>query len=457
MTVDAFGDFASLRDRVQAEMIRRLPDHLSRLRLDAEQIARRQRDGLRSLLRHAVARSPFHARRLAGLDPELVELADLPHLPVMTKNDLMADFDDVLTDRRLSRALCERALAATRDEPRALFGEVTCLASGGSSGQRGVFVLDADATTEFLSSLNRRVMERLLAQGGPPPEGVRVAMVAAASAVHATGCAPAWTEGGPVRIVGIPVTSPLDAIVARLEELQPQMLYGYPSMLVRLARERAAGRLAIAPLGINSTSETLLPEWRTTIQEAFQVPVVNVFGSSEGLVGHSAPGEVALVFNTDVCIVELVDEDDRPVPPGVPSARILVTNLANRVQPLVRYEISDRFVRLPDAPDHGHLRATVEGRSDDVLRWGATEVHPLVVRGVMVKEPRVTDYQVRQTPRGMEVAVLASAPLDTAGLRGALCAALSGAGLRDADVVVSTVAALERHPETGKVRRFIPC
>ena len=280
-------------------------------------------------------------------------------------------------------------------------------------------------------------------------------MVAAGSAVHATGCSAAWMEGGPVRIVPVPVTSPLGTIVARLEELQASVLYGYPSMLVRLAREKAAGRLAIAPEAINASSETLLPEWRREIEDAFGVGVSDVFGSSEGLIGIGAPGDPVLTFNTDVCIVELVDERDRPVPPGVPSAKLLLTNLANRVQPLVRYEIGDRFVRQPDSPDHGHLRAAVEGRNDDGLRWGGIEVHPLVVRGVMVKEPRVTDYQVRQTARGVDLAVLATEPFALDALCTSLRAALSAAGLDDAEVTARHVAALERHPETGKVRRFI--
>ena len=46
-----------------------------------------------------------------------------------------------------------------------------------------------------------------------------------------------------------------------------------------------------------------------------------------------------------MCIVELVDADNRPVPPGVPSARVLVTNLTNLTQPLIRYELNDVFVR----------------------------------------------------------------------------------------------------------------
>lgn len=455
MTTDGFGGFTDLRARVQGEMMRRIPDHVARLGWDAARIAARQRDGLRALLRDVLERSPFHARRLSGVDPERFEVADLAALPTMTKADLMGEFDDVLTDRRLSRALCERALAATHEEPKPLFGEYVCLASGGSSGQRGVFVADADALVEFFCSLNRPIMQRLLAGGGPPPGGVGIAMVAAASAVHATGCAPAWTAGFATPIVAVPATLPLQTIVARLEELRSPVLYGYPSMLVRLAREKAAGRLRIAPIAVTSTSETLLPEWRTVIEEAFGVLISNTFGSSEGLVGVSPPGEEAIVFNDDVCIVELVDARNRPVPPGLPSEKILVTNLANRTQPLIRYEITDRFVRCPDVPDHGHLRATVEGRSDDVLRWGEVEVHPLTIRSVLVKQPAVTDYQVRQTDCGLELRCLASAAIDADAMCAALRDALAGAGLRDAEVRVQRVDALERHPETGKVRRFL--
>jgi phenylacetate-coenzyme A ligase PaaK-like adenylate-forming protein len=373
----------------------------------------------------------------------------------MTIDGFTGEFDDVLTDRRLSRVLCERALAATREEPRPLLGEYVCLASGGSSGQRGVFVLDAEALAEFFCSLDRPTMQRLLAMGGPPPGGFSIALVAAASAVHATGCSPAWTVGMPTPIVAVPATLPLDRLVARLEELGSPVLYGYPSVLVRLAREKAAGRLRIAPLAITSTSETLLPEWRGEIEGAFGVPISNTFGSSEGLVGVGPPSEEAIVFNDDVCIVELVDAQNRPVPPGTPSEKILVTNLANRIQPLVRYEITDRFVRHPAAPDHGHLRATVEGRSDDVLRWGAISVHPSAVRAVLVKEPAVTDYQVRQTERGLVLSCLADDAFAAAPLAAALREAPADAGLPDPDVDVRRVATLERHPETGKVRRFL--
>jgi phenylacetate-CoA ligase len=455
MTLDAFSAFAPLRERMQAELMRRASDHVARLGWSRDRIAARQREGLRALLAHARERSPFHARRLRGVDPARFELEELARLPVMTKAELMDEFDDVLTDRRLRRALAEQALAATKSEPQPLFGEYVCMSSGGSSGRRGVFVQDFESMAEFLCSLNRAAMRRMLQTGGPPPGGSVVAIVAAGSAVHATGAAPAWTAGWLVRFVAVPVTLPLSEIVERLNALQPDGLYGYPSALARLARERREGRLRLNPATLTTSSENLLPEWRAAISEAFAAPLLDTFGSTEGLVGVSEPDEAVFNFNSDVCIVELVDERGDPVPPGVPAARILLTNLANRTQPLIRYEISDRFVRQPDVPAHGHLRATVDGRADDVLHFGATAIHPLVIRSVLVKTPAVTDYQVRQTARGVALRVLADEPLDLERLRRELRAALGAAGLADPEVVAEVVPALERHGDTGKLRRFV--
>ena len=288
-----------------------------------------------------------------------IDPRDLSALPVMTKHDMMSAFDDVVTNRSLNLELVEEALAAAGEVPAAIDGQYVAMASGGSSGQRGVFVLDRAALVGFILSLSRGLLARLEAFGGPPPGGLPIGMVAAASPVHATGLVVPFSDAddAPFRFHPAPATLPLAEIVERLNATRPAALYGYASMLHRLARERREGRLDITPIAVTSTSETLLPEVRETVAEAFGVPVGNTFGSTEGLVGTSGPGEEPLTFNSDLCIVELVDEDDQPVPSGTPSAKVLVTNLYNRAQPLIRYELTDSFVRQPDAAEHGHLRA----------------------------------------------------------------------------------------------------
>jgi phenylacetate-CoA ligase len=446
------------RAQLQQDLLAHNDELIARTSWQRDEIRAHQRVRLRALLRSAAARSSFHRERLGGVDIDRVEPDDLSALPVMTKADLMAHFDEVVTDDRITRDRAEAALADIGEEPATLDGSVMVLASGGSSGPRGVFVLDPPACRQFLGSLSRGLVARIRATGGPPPGGLRLAMVAAASPAHATAMAVGATAGGrlPFFFESVPVTSPVPQIVGRLNEIQPAGLYGYPTMLAQLAAERAAGRLRIRPSFVTCTSETLPRELRSTIRSAFGVPVMDTFGSTEGLVGSSPPDDDVLVFAEDGCIVELVDADDRPVPPGTPSDAVLVTPLANRLQPLIRYRITDSFVAQPAVPEHGYLRARVEGRSDDVLRYGRVTVHPLVIRSVLVHAPVVVDYRVVQTPRGAAIEVLAPRGADCATLAEDVARAMARAGIEAPEVTVRRVAELPRDPRSGKLRRFVP-
>ena len=432
-----------------------LPGHLERRTWDAERIEAWQRDRLRALLRHAKAHSRFHAGRLAGVDPARFELADLATLPTMTKAEMMAGLDRLVTDPRLSRAVLEGHLAASAAEATELFGEYVVLASGGSSGERGVFVYGADAIVDYLLGLVRNGLARLLSVGEPPPGGVPMALVAAGSPIHPSRALADLFSGDLLAVTSIPVTLPLPEIVARLNRARPVLLQGYPTVLSLLAEERAAGRLQVTPMAVTGSSEQFLPDARARVAAAFGVPVVDQFGSAEGVLGTSAPDDATIVLASDLAIVELVDERNRPVPPGTPSAKALVTNLMNPTQPLIRYELTDRFVRQPAAAEHGHLRVTVEGRADDLLAYGGMVVHPLVLRSVLVDTPEVIEYQVTQTRRGAHVQVVAPGGVDRPALAARLATALRGAGVHSAEVTVEPVAAIARHPDTGKSKRFL--
>lgn len=406
------------------------------------------------MLADAAERSPFHARRLAGVDLAAVDPLDMSVLPVMTKAEMMDALDDVFTDRRLNARLVEGALAGGIAEPQPILDEYIAFTSGGSSGRRGVCVLDPPALRQFLGSLSRGLLARIAQMGGGPPGGLPIAMVAAAAAAHPTGGAPPLAGGPlPFHFVPVPATLPLPEMVERLNTIQAPLLYGYASVIARLAAEQRAGRLRIRPMAVTCTSETLTAEMRTAIRGAFGVPVIDTFGSTEGLVGVSAPDDDAIVFAEDGCIVELVDEHRRPVPPGTPSAAILVTNLENHVQPLIRYELTDV---LTAQPGNGYLRATVTGRSDETFTYDGVAVHPFVVRAVLVRTPRIAEYQVRQTAAGITVTVVADGRLDTDDVATALAAALTRAGLPHPDVSVRLAPGLDREPGSGKLRRFIP-
>lgn len=446
---------AALSARLSAELTWRLAEYTRRASWDVGQLAAHQQERLRELLAHAAEHSAFHARRLRGLDPARFELGDLARLPVMTKGQMMAEFDDVVTDRRLSRRLAERHLAASSHEPSLLLDEYVCLASGGSSGLRGIFVQTMGQYADFVASLIRPGYARALVAQGSPPRELVLGIVAAASPVHSSGFGAALASGPPVRLIPAPATLPLAEIVGRLNAAQPPALLGYPSKLAELAREQLGGRLHISPRSVTSLAELLTAPDRAIIERAFGVPVINAFVSTEGLVGHSEPGGPVLTFASDMCLAELVDGDDKPVPPGTPSAKVLLTNLHNLTQPLIRYELTDQFTAAAASPA-SWLRASVRGRADEAFQYGGVSVHPHVIRSALASDGAIRQYQVRQTEGGIDVACVTGGPLAEAALTARLEHALRQAGLGEPHVRVTLAETITRDPRTGKVRRFVP-
>jgi len=179
-----------------------------------------------------------------------------------------------------------------------------------------------------------------------------------------------------------------------------------------------------------------------------------MFVSTEGLVGHTEPGGPVFTFAGDTCLAECVDAAGRPVPDGTASARVLVTNLHNLTQPLIRYELTDRFTPAGTSPGGG-LRATVEGRHEDAFRYGAVRVHPSALTTALLRAAQVREYQVRQTARGADITVVADAGLDEAALAAAVEQSLRQAGVTEPHVTIGRAAAIGRDRQTGKVRRFI--
>jgi len=454
MTATMITDLEVVRARMAGTIGGQMPGHIRRLRWDAGQLAAFQRDRLRALLARAVERSPFHAARLHGIDPSRFELADLARLPVMTKTEMMENFDAVVTDRRLTRDLVEQHLASSVAEPSLLLGDYVSLVSGGSSGVRGIFVQALGEYADFGCTVMRRAMAAVMTSAGPPPEGLVIGIVGAGSPVHSSGLAAATTTRPPVRLIPAPASLPTAEIVRRLNAVQPPTLMAYAGKLAELAREQQEGRLWLSLRSVISMSEALGPGERTAIGDAFGVPVIDMFVSTEGLVGHSEPGQPVITFASDACIAECTDEAGQPVPPGVASSKVLVTNLHNLTQPIIRYELTDRFT--PAAGAGGFLRASVEGRSDDLFRYAEASVHPFVLGAVLLSAPAIREFQVRQTERGADVAAVIGGDLDQAAMTADLEQGLRQAGLTGPQVCIRRVEALDRDALTGKARRFIP-
>ena len=461
----ATGDYEVDRQRHVRALAARLPGEVDKLTWPLERLHALRDERLRALARTAKARSPWHARRLRHVNPDALHGDDLAAIPPMTKADLMAHWDEIVTDRRLKLALANAHLARVADVgPAYLLGEHHVVASGGSSGLRGVFAWDFDGWLACGLGVPRT--SRWLARRAGQTGELRRAWVMAATATALSGATARTFAGAGAAGASrsFPVTLPLAEIVAGLNAFAPSHINAYPSLLHRLALEARAGRLRIAPQELSCGAEPLLLEARRDIEAAFGVPVINTYASSEvGVMARSFPGSSGLHLMEDVAVYEPVDTQGRPVPPGAPAAKLLVTNVINRLLPPIRYELTDEVTFLAEpnpGPWTGRRIADIQGRLDDGFTYaGGVAVHPHVFRSALGRLPEVTEYQVRQTPQGAEIAMRVAgnaADVDLAPVQRELVAALARLGLAEPEVVLTTVAHIDRLHGTGKLRRFVP-
>jgi phenylacetate-CoA ligase len=436
----------------------RVPEYVARLGWSRAEIEKEQGRALRDLLRHAMQHAPWHRRRLRQLELDRITPARIAELPSMTKQDLMENWDAIVTEPGCTLAEAESHLAGLRSDAY-LRGDLHVIASGGSSGMRGVFLYGWHGWAAGYVALTRALRAELMRMD-PPRRGPLVS-VAAHVATHATSALSETFSNPQQPTIQAPVTWPLAQIVATLNEAQPTVLIAYASMLAVLAAEARAGRLRIAPALIYSTSEPLFPEIREAAEAVWGACVRNMFATSESIgVAFPCPSGAGFHIGEDLNIIELVDEDGRPVAPGERSARILLTNLYNTSLPLLRYEIGDELelAKDPCACGSAYLKVSdAQGRADDVFRYaGDVCVHPLNFRSPLGRRSEIVEYQVRQTERGADIDVRTRSEIDLDALRSEIEQRLTSLGLASPAVQLRRVDDALTRQGSGKLKRFVP-
>jgi phenylacetate-coenzyme A ligase PaaK-like adenylate-forming protein len=370
-------------------------------------ILRRSRTRLDALIAFARAEVPLYRQHYRGLPPH----ADLPPsaLPPLTRQDLTADLEASLSDRSLRRSAIEAFVADPRRIGELLDGRYAVWSSSGSTGAPALYLHDRDA----LALYQALELFRFRGLASPAQLAARVLAGERYALVSATGSHFAGVStierlrrGAPwlaSAVRSFSLMQPLDALTAELDAYQPTLLATYPTAAELLADEQAAGRLHLAPAEVWLGGETLTRPTRSHLTRAFGCPVRNAYGASEFLSIGWDCSEGRLHANADWVLLEPVDARYRPVEPGCASHTTLLTNLANRVQPLIRYDLGDSITVLPERCACGCVLPAieVEGRHDDILHFAArgrrpVRVLPLVLTTVLEEQAGLHDYQVVQ-------------------------------------------------------------
>ena len=348
-----------------------------------EELRHLQRMKLRDLLRHAGKQTPFYRTRFheAGVDPETGDpLELLSSLPLLSKVDIRANLDDMLW----------------HDVPGGLFEFNT----GGSTGEPLIFYFDRRRQGYDQAARIRThrwfgvdVGDRELYLWGSPIEWKR-----------RDGVKRFRDRMFNHRLLSAFHMSPkrMDRYLDELHNYKPACVFGYPSSIALLVEHaRSRGRRVDSPRlrAVFVTGEVCYPHHRQVIEEFFQVPVADCYGSREGgFIAHQCP-EGNFHITSENLIVEIV-EDGLPVQPGH-SGEIVITHLDSQAMPFIRYRTGDVGRLKPGRCRCGRglgLMDIVKGRTTDFLRLAdGTIKHALSIIYPLREQPGVRRFRVTQT------------------------------------------------------------
>jgi len=447
-----------------------LRDILRAGRESPAETAQRQQARLCSLIDFARRRSPYYARRYSALPPDVGALETLP--PV-TKEELTAHFDAWSTDPSVTRESAEAFVADLSRIGRLYLGRYIAFSTSGTSGRPAVFLHDPAAAAVYLALTAARRIPSLIAPAslGSFLKGrARTATIVTTGGHFTSSVVDALARSRFPLLSGrnrtFSLMDPLPALVRSLNDFRPAVVGSYPTALSVLAGEQQAGRLRIRPALVLSGAELLSTALAERISVAFGCPVRDTYAASEfmGIAFDCRHGR--LHVNADWAILEPVDAAFRPVPPGEASHTTLLTNLANRVQPLIRYDLGDSITVIPSpCPCGSRLPSIrVEGRHDEVLfpedGDGVRRPQlPLVLATVVEKTEGLRAYQVIQSgSRHLRVRAETAPGYARAAVCGALLRALrdhlADQGLEGVSIEISDDPPLRDTPG-GKLRQFL--
>jgi phenylacetate-CoA ligase len=350
-----------------------------------------QRQKLRSLLAAADRECPYYRQQFhnGGIDPRTDDPFDaLAALPLLNKAIIKAWRDD-LTNRQVP-------------------GGPIPFNTGGSTGEPLIFFFDRRRIA-FDKAARMRTHEWFGAQPGDRE-------------IYVWGAPAELRRQDCLRTVRDCLTNErllsafdmsdvtLRQYLETIRSYRPVSLFGYPSSLALLCEFGQAHGIQCRPERLKVvfvTGEVLDPRQRRVIEDYFDVPVANGYGSREGgFLAHECP-HGSMHVTAESVILETVDAQGRRLPTGE-SGEIVVTHLDNYAMPFIRYRTDDVGRLVEQACPCGRGLPTMDvvsgRRTDHLVSTDGTIKHALSLIYVLREIDRVRQFRIHQArDRGVEI------------------------------------------------------
>lgn len=347
-----------------------------------DELAALQLQRLQGLLREAYDMTGYYRRVMdaAGIEPsDIRTLDDLVRLPFLTKALIRENTEDL-------KARDAAGLARFN--------------TGGSSGEPLIFFIGSERVSHDVAAKWRATRwwgvdigdPEVVIWGSPVELGAQDRIRVWRDRLLRSHLIPAFEMS----------KENLDHFVAQIRRLKPAMLFGYPSSLSVIARHAESQGIAMDKLGTRVafvTSERLYDQQKADIERVFGCPVANGYGGRDaGFIAHQCP-EGGMHITAEDIIVEIVDGDGRVLPPGE-AGEVVVTHLATRDFPFIRYRTGDVAVRDDQPCRCGRglpLLKEIHGRTTDfIVAADGTLMHGLALIYVLREQPEIAAFKIVQ-------------------------------------------------------------
>ncbi|MFT5467841.1 MAG: putative adenylate-forming enzyme [Verrucomicrobiales bacterium] len=352
----------------------------------------RSRDDLDAWQDRKVVR---HLRRIVPFSPYLQDrfgalpLESWRELPTIGKVEMMENFDRLNTVGLRKNEAFENALKAeeTRDFSPTI-GKYTVGLSSGTSSSRGLFVTSPTEQAQWAGSvLGKCLPSSILNQH-------RIALFLRSNS-NLYGA----VRSKRIQFEFFDLLKSIDEHVEHLHAYSPTSLVGPPSLLRMLA---AREDLKIQPQRVISAAEVMEPQDREAIAARFGEPVHQIYQATEGFLGASRNLDGRIVLNEDLVVIEKewIDREQRRFTP-------IITDFRRVSQPIIRYRLDDVLIEHPDKDSIFTVVERIEGRCDDVIRFGEATCFPDFIRHAILRaSPEIRDYRAQQLLDGsLEIAL----------------------------------------------------
>lgn len=434
------------------------------LHMNKEEIEQLQQIRFKKLLKHVLENSVFYKKYYGenGININNYEKVKIEDLPIIDKLVVMENFDELVCDDAIKKKELEEFISNPLNKDKKYKNLYNVVNTSGSSGTIGMFIYGPNEWDILRASGLVRVTKSKI----NPFHKIKVGFIGATDGHYAGISLAKSFPNAFSKFLPISINNSTEDILKELDKFQPDILSGYASALNLLAEKQISGNININPKKIISSAEVLTESIRNNIKEAFKINPINFYAASEsiGMACECEDYHGMHLFNDLYCF-EVVDKNLKVLPNGQ-SGNLLITNLFNYTQPLIRYKMNDEIILDNKACKCSWpfpLMKTIAGREEDFLWFEKADgskayIHPLVMAALFVEG--LKKFKVIQTSMNsikMQVIIGNDKEKITKSIHHKMYEVLQEKELENVvKVTIEEVTELENDKLTGKFKLIVP-